>query len=255
MGADYIPETDLFAALWMKFFARALVQNPTGYRTTPENAAEIEAVVHAFRLLNAQCHEPEYRTRSNISAKNSARLAAEKLVRPEAQRIRTDPRIDSNLKVLVGLNPERRRRQHVGVPESVPDLTIKLAKSDLIQIFVRDSQSNRRGRPRGASGIELYEHVHAVPVSVRIAGSYQGAIHLDRNGVPKDWRFVGIFTSTPFAIQPSSKTPGDVVSYVARWITRRGEPGAFGKPQSERVQFNQAPTAFMRTPIRHKLAS
>ena len=103
--------------------------------------------------------------------------------------------------------------------------------------------------------MELYEHVIPREEIGRFAGSHREAITLDLNGVPIGWRFVGVFTRTPFAIQPSSRNPGDVVSYIARWITRTGEPAAFSQPQSERIQFNLAPQGLMRTPLRHKLVS
>ncbi|HQY88723.1 MAG TPA: hypothetical protein PK402_08690, partial [Tepidisphaeraceae bacterium] len=55
------------------------------------------------------------------------------------------------------------------------------------------------------------------------------------------WRFVGVYTRSEFAVQPSTRNPGDEVSYVARWINRRGEPGAFGLLVIQRIRFNIAP--------------
>ena len=112
MGADYIPERDGRAGCWMKFFARALVNNPGIYRTTPDDAAQIEAAVVAFRTAQAIAWPKGTRTRGMVRAKNAARKSAEQLVRPAAKRIRNEPRISDELKINIGLPPGRKRRRH-----------------------------------------------------------------------------------------------------------------------------------------------
>lgn len=109
MGADYIPERDLRASCWMKRFARLLVEDPAGYRTTEAQAAQIESAVLAFRTALAVSWPIATRSMTNVRAKNDARKAAERLVRAESQRIRTDSQISPELKARIGLKPRSRR--------------------------------------------------------------------------------------------------------------------------------------------------
>ena len=53
IGADYIPEKDYKAAYWMKNFALQLPNDPAGYRTSVEDAEEIDELVLTFRPANA----------------------------------------------------------------------------------------------------------------------------------------------------------------------------------------------------------
>ena len=41
--------------------------------------------------------------------------------------------------------------------------------------------------------------------------------------------FIGVYTRTPIQIYPATNHTGDEVSYVARWVTARGEPANFGQ--------------------------
>ena len=52
------------------------------------------------------------------------------------------------------------------------------------------------------------------------------------------WRFIGIHTRTPIRRVPPINRHGDQVSYVARWVTARGEPGPFGNVVHARPAFN-----------------
>src|SRR5436190_2878638 len=127
MGLDYIPEKDYRAGSWMKNFSRRLCDNAALYRTTPEDAAQIAALVLAYRTAFRATRVPGVISSPLIRVKNDSRRAAERRIRPEAQRNRTDPLIDSALKIQTGLNPGGKRRRRVGPPESRPNLIIKWA--------------------------------------------------------------------------------------------------------------------------------
>lgn len=233
MGADYIPERDGEAARWMRSLARGLVDHPELYRVSAEDAAEIEAAVVAFRAALARSLTPATRTRPAVSGKNDARKAAERLIRPMAQRIRTDTRIDAAAKVNIGLHPGGKRRRVVGPPASSPRLSLRATLDGWVTVKVSDSETGRRARPREAVGMELY-------VSVRPAAAARGEVPAGEAGAMTGesmaaWRFLGLFTATPFAVDPRAGGPGDEVTLMGRWVTRRGEPGAFGQAKAIRV--------------------
>ena len=242
MGLDYIPERDYRAGYWMKHFSRALVEHAELYRTTPQDAQQIADLVHAFRTALARTHTPGVVSSSLCRAKNDARRTAERFIRSMAQRIRTDPQIDASLKIQIGLNPGQQRRRRVPPPESVPWLRASAETSGVIRIHVSDSQTGRRARPRSAVGLQLFERVRPREVvDAHPAPEPNGVANVGADETPPGWRFVGVFTATPIRIYPSSTNPGDEVTLVARWFTRRGEGGPFGRPTSLRVPFGAVP--------------
>jgi hypothetical protein len=235
MGADYIPEKDIKAACWMKRFARTLVEQPDAYRTTPEDAAEIDALVTVFRTANARCWPSAIRNRVRVVTKNQARKSAEQMIRPASQRIRTDPRIADVLKLQIGLKPKGKRRRQIPAPESVPLLILNSATSGVMTIKVLDSTSGRRGKPKEAQALELYERVrprdviNALRQKTPVADNSSNTVDpLSNNGTGR-WRFIGVYTRTPIQVYPATNHTGDEVSYVARWVTARGEPANFGE--------------------------
>jgi hypothetical protein len=255
MGKDYIPEQDCKAAPWMKNLAKRLVDDPQLFRTTPEVAAEVHEAVNAYRIANAKCWPSGDRTRDKVRAKNNARKRAERIVRPEAQRIRKDPRIDASLKVLLGLNTNTRRRRRIPVPTSVPYLRADSDLSGVITVRYQNRENYRTARPEGAAGIELWERITPLAV-INARHAMQGGQSVeaeDANDTPDapsphadaTWRFVGLYTRTPIIMRPPLQTHGDAVEYIARWVTARGEPGAFSRSVCLRPAFN--PLRDMRT--------
>jgi hypothetical protein len=250
MGIDYIPEKGYKAAIWMKNFARRLVEDPEGYLTTPEDAAQIDAVVLAFRTANANAHTPGVISSSLIRAKNDARKAAERLVRPAYQRVRTEPRIPSALKVRAGVQLTKKRRRYVGPPESAPNVFAECDNSGRVTIKVSDSVRTRRAKPPQASGFELFERVRSqalikairerkrrtsddksgdvMTTTTTTAATSSSAAPMVR-AASKGWQYVGMFTAAPITIVPHTEQDGDLVTYAARWVSRRGEPGPFGR--------------------------
>ena len=229
MGADYIPEKYVKAAVWMKHFAAALVEQSEIYRTS----VEIDELVHAFRVANATCGRPVTCSPVARKTREDSRKAAERLVRPAATRINKDPRIAADLKVAIGLKPREKRRQHIDPPQSVPVLKLRADLSGRMHIRVRDSQSSRRARPKSAAGLELYERITPQQIAEGAGATDAGAIaNVGADDAPSGWRFVGVFTRTPIVIYPAAKATGEPVWYVARWFSRRGEPGKFGDPRT-----------------------
>jgi hypothetical protein len=239
MGADYIPEKNNQAAVWLKHFAAQLVATPELYRTTPEDAAEIDALVQTFRVANATAGRPATRTSVAIQARDDARKAAERMLRPAAKRINSDPRIASDLKVAIGLKPRKKRRHRIDPSESVPVLNPQADMTGGIHIRVHDSQRGRRARPKWAAGLELYERI--IPRDAANGAPAIDASTVANGGaevVPPGWRFIGNYTRTPIVVYPAANATGDAVYYQARWFTRRGAPGRFSDPRTVNAIYN-----------------
>lgn len=247
MGADYIPERNERAATYIRWFARALVNDPVAYRTTPGHAADIEALALAFyeaNHANVMALQSGVQSRELSTTMRQTRKAAEKLVRPEAQRIRTDPKIEGALKVRIGLKVNRKRRRHVGPPAGRPRLSAPRVEINQIYLRVRDSESPyRNALPDGAAFYEVYERVHSLEASNGIA---------TKNENPQ-WQYLGCFSRPAVIICSSAQKSGQRVDLVARWMSRTCEPGAYGYPITLNVRVD--PGAPSRAQFRNRPAA
>jgi hypothetical protein len=205
MGADYIPEADALAVTWMSRFASILLVEWDTYHLTQQQAIDIDSAVQAFEAAHQVARASVTRCPPAIIVKNEARQAAEKLIRPAAQKIRIDVNIPAALKAAIGLKPPGARIGRIHPPASCPVLYFSgITLSGQITIRFYDSQSLKGRRPYGAVGLELYEQIDAA-----------------------DWRFIGLHTRSTIRINPAVSQPGQSASYKARWVTARGETGEF----------------------------
>ncbi|HEV7301925.1 MAG TPA: hypothetical protein VGN72_21500 [Tepidisphaeraceae bacterium] len=238
MGADYIPEQDLHAAIWMKSFARQLLRDLAAYRVSQAGADEVADRVRTYRLALVAAREPITRTRAMVLTKTIARRAAERIVRPMAQRLRSDSELAPALKVNLGLRPAKRRVRHVGPPDGKPVLTVVTGRhGETTLTAVHSGHRHRTARPRDTVGLQLFEFIQPLGTA---AGDPPGDIELN-------WRLVGTFTRHRFTVPARAQSFGDRMTFVARWVTRRGETGAFSNPVSTvfacetPIRFDQAP--------------
>ena len=265
MGADYIPEQDFYAEIWLRNFAGTLAADTAGYLATTADALDAVAAATVFSAALKATQTPGVQSSPLIRAKNDARRSAESVMRPMAQRIRRDRRIDSTLKIRIGLTPPATRRQTVEPPQSTPQL-IARSRSGVggVEIFVMDSASQRRKRPAAAMGLALYQRI--VPLAAvealglaYAAGTGEGILPAVDGEPPvaveHPWTFIGVYSAWPINLDPAIERTGDVVGYAARWITRQGECGPFGVPTSIRPQYNTARALGMKTSSRRHLAA
>jgi hypothetical protein len=240
MAADYIPEKDGDAAVWMAWFAYYVAFKPDAYRTTPQDAEQLVAVAGAYSAAYADAAPSGTKCKSLVTLKNSTRKEAERLIRPAAQRVRTDPQIVDELKVLVGLAPRARRRREIPAPQSAPVLAVSAEMNGVVTLTVSDSLSQRARRPAGAKGMELYERI--IPNATIEAWSRgERAPGADAPA----WRFIGLQTRTPIERVPPLAARGDQACYVARWVTARGRVSPFGNEVVIRPAFNPLTRATM----------
>lgn len=204
----------------------------------------------AFRTANAKTHTPGVINRSLIRAKNDARKAAERMVRPAYQRIRTDPQIPNPLKVGIGVKLTARRRRHVGPPVTRPTMLATTDQSGRISIQVFDSDLRRKAKPKDVAGFELFHRIRS-QAALR-AMQEQGvdphsadarelaALAASIGEAASDWSYVGYFTASPITIAPLTTQPADEVTLVARWTNRTGVRGPLGNPKTCIPQYNPA---------------
>jgi hypothetical protein len=158
-------------------------------------------------------------TTSQRTAKNEARTAYEKVLRPFIQKWIY---INSNMTAadieLCGLKPHDKHHGNIPAPTTVPLIDVTLAKGNVLEIIFRqgldEEGSSRRGKPKGVSGCRLYFNIGSEPKT------------------PSDCPRMGDSTRSPIKVPMPSGIGGQTVWFYACWVNARGDQGPFTKLDS-----------------------
>ena len=214
MANDYIPPQDAQALAFMQTFAAGIVASPSTYMISAPEAAAIQAAVDQFAAAYADAVDPAQRTPVVVSLKDETRNAAEQLVRQYATLIKYNAGIANPDKIAIGVRPVNPNRDPVECPQTSPVLNVVAATQGTHTIRFADSLTpENRGKPFGASEIQLYVAIDDEPVM--------------------DWnqaRFIGKFTKNPMAVSFVPADNGRQATYFAKWASRRGETGPWSSP-------------------------
>ena len=218
MADDYLPRTDADAAAWMGRFARTLAERREAYRVAGEVVAEVAGRVEAFAEALRLATERETRGPWRTERKSEAREAAEAVCRPVAQQVKADPNVSDDDKRLLGIRPPNRQRRRVSLAEdAVPSLWVPPGGDGAARVhqiaFANRATPSRTAKPAAAVGLQLYRHVGEL-LGPPTGPDFDGPVE-----------FVGVFSRSPARAPYAASERGRVITYVARWVTRRGEVG------------------------------
>ena len=218
MADDYLPRTDADAAAWMGRFARTLSERREAYRVAGGVVAEVAIRADAFAEALRLSTQQETRGPMRTARKSEARAAAEAVCRPVAQQVKTDPNVSDDDKRMLGIRPPNRRRRRASLADdAVPLLWVPPGGDGAARVhqiaFANRATPSRAAKPAAAAGLQLYRHVG------ELLGPPTGP---DFDG---PMEFVGVFSRSPARAPYAASERGRVITYAARWVTRRGEVG------------------------------
>jgi hypothetical protein len=221
MWRDFIPESDIAAAQWMRAFAENIAAAPAEYQLCPADSSSISAAVQRYLEALRVARDPARRTMGTVIAKDDARSAAKHLCRMYAGLIKLNRGIDDASKIAVGVRPINPTKGKIRVPRSSPAVYCIAATPGQHTLRFNDSFGNsgpRGGKPFGATHLQLFRHIG--DQRVRDPGLAQ---------------FFCAVTRNPIAVNFAQADAGKVATYFARWQSRRGETGPWSIPVSMHV--------------------
>ena len=221
----FFPRADADALLWMTNFVRQLNREYRRYGVDDAQRLRANELRDAFAALVYRTTTIE-RTRETTRQKNEARTDAERWFRGLAARLKADPDLTRNDRILLGLGrPAGGRGPRLRPPTTSPDLAVReigvgFNRLSWVENGLKPSFTPvARGHtalPRGAAQVQLFA-----------ATGDRGDDALPSRD---EARFLRAYTRTPFRVYHEPRDRGRAVTYWARYATRRGEAGPFGFP-------------------------
>lgn len=208
-AAPYIPAKDADFEAWLLNFTTLLTAAPATYGLTAPDAVVCAAQYTAWNPAYIAATDPGTRTPVTVAAKDAARVTAESVVRPFAQRISRNGAVLPGDKVAIGVNLPNTTPVPIPPPLTFPQLSIR-AGEPLIHILQWQDSGLGTGKqkPFGAIGCELYRAVGVAPAVDPTAATYYGT-----------------FTKSPLRSEFDASQVGKVCTYFGRWVTRSGPGG------------------------------
>lgn len=209
MARGYMSRQDALALRWMLNFAHTIGARQETFKVSAEESATLQSSVEAFETAKTLASDPATRGLRTVFMKNEARQQAERACAALYLRIKFDRTISDDDKLSAGVRIPKPAKQHVAPPESAPLLMLMSLEPDghILKFGLSDS-STGHAKPEGVTSMQLFRHFE------------------DEPGVEPV--LVGCFTRRPIRVNYEPRDNGRTVTYLARWMTRRGETGPWG---------------------------
>ena len=155
------------------------------------------------------------RRKAAVRAKNERRQELEAVIRRTAKRIQADERVSNPARKDAGLPVHKTSRKPVPAPTTAPFGSVMLTNRLEQSLSFSDSE-NKRKRPAGAIGVEIYMTIGDAMAPVE----------------PADYSFVELCSRGPKLMTFKAEHANKVAHYLLRWVNHKGETGPWSAPVS-----------------------
>jgi hypothetical protein len=217
-GKDYIPSNDAVFDKWFKFMNQYVNEKCTG--TPPEwghiPAAARTAMQDAYiAWYSAYVNTVGPHTPVDTEAKNDAKKAAKKVIRPFVNQYLRFPPVTDEDRTAMGIPNRDSTRSPVGVPKTRPVFNIEVKAIRSLTIPFHDEGTESRAIPYGFDGAVIFWDVLDAPPSN-----------------PKKFSSSELATRSPHTITFEEEERGKTVYIALRWQNEKGQKGPFTAIQS-----------------------
>lgn len=210
--ADFIPDSDADFDAWFSNFSSVIGAAPTTYGETTVTASALDSAFGNWHDGYTNNLAQIDIAKSAVQNKNTRKQTGDGLIRSMALRIKGNPAVTDAMLTAAGLPPRDTTPTHSPVPVSVPVLTIGTAHRLQHTInFADEGTPTSRAKPAGVAGCEIRMKVG-------------GTAPADFN----DCEYLATDSRTPYVVDFEIAQAGELVYYLARWISTRQQPGPWG---------------------------
>jgi hypothetical protein len=200
-------------------FASQISASAADFGLTPAQATAFGLLNTSLQGAYTQAKDPSTRSPVAVAGKNSAIRAMRASAILLARIVYATPAVTDAQLVGLGLLP-RSTRQPIPVPNTPPVVETVSVVGRLVTVRLHGAETERRGKPFGAVGANVYSYVGSAPPAD-----------------PRDYHFEGTATRTITRIQfPDTVAGGATVWLSARWISARGQTGPACAPVGVTIQ-------------------
>jgi hypothetical protein len=213
---DYIPSKDADFDVWFKNLVQYVTKKTTGQ--SPEwthiPAAEVTLLNTAYTdWYTAYAPTLKPHTPAETLAKDEARAAAEKVIRPFVGQWLMWKQVTDKEREEAGVHNPKPRRPFIPPPTTVPELEPRAGLPRQVVIPYRDKGSSHRGKPADVHGLEARWAQRDLPPE----------------NIERDLFNSNFDTDSPLILTFEESDRGKRVYMAGRWeIEREGIKGNFG---------------------------
>jgi hypothetical protein len=226
-STDYLPSRESELVTFSTNFNAKIVATPTAYGLTAAQATAYTALHTAFTSAYQTANNPDTRSPSNITAKNTAKenlingTPGSEGIRELAAIAQAYPAITAEQLRELGLTVRDREPSPIPVPTVSPEIDFIPTGTRTIRIRMHNENSLRLKKPDGVKGATVFYHVGAAaPAEL------------------KDWTFHESTTRTSLDVDlPASVAAGSQVWFTAFWFNPRSQSGPAATPVSTFMQY------------------
>jgi hypothetical protein len=211
---DYLPAKDAELQAWATNFSARLTATPVAFGLVAADAAGVAALVTGFNSTLAGAKGPNTRTPVAVALKDTTRRQLVVMIRSLVRRIQATANVTASQKAELGITMRDEVMTPVPAPTTAPLVNLMDMLPRMHRIRLADAATpNKRARPDGVAGAEVYVFVGATPPADL-----------------KDWQFKGLATRSEFEVAYEADDVGKQASIVARWVNRKGNRGPASAP-------------------------
>jgi hypothetical protein len=180
-------------------------------------------LVTVYQTALAAC-EPGLRNKSNVQAKNTARLALKTMARDFSRIVQGQATVTNAQKAALGLNV-RATPTPIPPPAVVPQVDIVSVIGRTVKIRLHNSEvAGKRGKPANVKGAAVFSYVGTTAPTD-----------------PTLYKFEGNTTLTVVDVAfPETVAPGTSVFITAMWFNERAQSGPPATPVQAFIQYGMS---------------
>lgn len=218
-STDYLPSREADLVTFSTNFNAKIVAAPTSYGLVAAQATAYTALHTAFVTAYQTANNPDTRSPSNITAKNTAK---ENLVngaggiRQLVAIIQAYPSVTDRQLSDLGLTVRDHKPSPIPAPTVAPEIDFLPTGTRTIRIRMHNETTLRKKKPDGVKGATVFYHVGATAPNEL-----------------KDWTFHTNTTKTTLDVDlPPSVAAGSQIWFTAFWRNPKDESGPATTPVS-----------------------
>ncbi len=217
---DYLPRRESEFNNWETNFLNLLKTHQADFGLTGEELAALSNMQSSWQAaysahLNAQSAAQGARQKKDNLCKDY-QSALRRMVR----KLQVNDKVTEDQKVSLGITVPTFSRTRVGPPINRPIARIEMGQRLQHTIhFMDEATPNRRGKPSGVSGCEIWLRLGDNPA---------------KN--PKEYLLLDVSSASPYVAKHEDSAGGEIAHYMLRWKNRRGDRGPWSQVYSATVQ-------------------
>ncbi len=224
MGLHFFPRGDAEFVAWGNRFVEYLGSRFTAVGLGEPEWTQLKRSWDGFTAAYAQHIKTHAIAAAAFQEKARARADFEATLRPIVRRIQAHDGTTDEARAALGITVREGNRTRLPPPSTRP--VVAIAEGTRLKHTLRysdESTPNRRSKPRGVVGAELWMAV------VPNGETRCPPLPPERDG-GLEYLYVALSPRSPTTVDFDSAKAGQTACYVLRWINRRGAKGPWSEP-------------------------